>query len=72
MDVQDLASGNVTEEEQVFWTKALSYKATKYPLGEGSGKVKVDRQIADLAPQREEATREAPTSNAAEVVIVES
>jgi hypothetical protein len=81
MDVQDVASGNFTEEEQAFWTKALSYKVTKYPLGEGSGKVNrkaseltsiLDRQIAELAPQREEATREAPTSNAAEVVIVES
>lgn len=74
------SSGNVTEE-QAFWTKALSYKVTKYPLGEGSGKVNrkaseltsiLDRQIAELGPRREEATREAPTSNAAEVVIVES
>ena len=63
--------GNVTEEEQAFWTKALSYKVTKYPLGEGSGKVNrkaseltsiLDRQIAELGPRREEATREAPTS----------
>ena len=29
------SSGNVPEEGQAFWTKALSYKVTKYPLGEG-------------------------------------
>jgi hypothetical protein len=74
------SSGNVTEEEQAFWTKALGYEVTKYPLSEGSGKVNrkaseltsiLDRQIAELGPRREEATREAPISNAAEVVIVE-
>ena len=61
MDVQGLSSANVTEEEQAFWIKALSYKGTKYLLHEGSRKVNckasesmsiLDRHIAELEPQR--------------------
>jgi hypothetical protein len=81
MDVQDLSPANVTEDEQALWTKALGYKGTKYLLGEGSRKSNrkaseltliLDRQIVELGPWREEAVKEAPTSNVAEVVVVES